>query len=202
MVVYHPAMERRRDTDTTAPAPGDLELVRSFLSLHDHLGTDPISLPPSPASLREFFVERGLIAPDEPIAEEELASAFAVHQALHRKVEARTGPAPTAAELSVIEQAARAARLELRFGAAGPPQIVPTASGLPGALGRVLAAAFLAELDGSWDHLKVCGGETCTSAFYDRSKNHSGKWCSMQSCGNRNKVRAWRARQRTGGPAA
>jgi predicted RNA-binding Zn ribbon-like protein len=197
-----PAMERRRDLDTTAPAPGDLELVRSFLSVHDHVGDDPISLPPSHASLRDFFLERGLLSSGQQLSESDLETAFAVHLALHRRVEAGSGGAVTPAELSVIDEAARAARLELRFGAAGPPQIVPTASGLPGALGRVLAAAFLAELDGSWDHLKVCGGETCMSVFYDRSKNHSGKWCSMQSCGNRNKVRAWRARQRTGGPAA
>jgi hypothetical protein len=195
-------MERRRDTDSSSPAPGELELVRSFLSLHDHLGTDPMSFPPSHTSLREFFVERGLIGPDESIAEKELRSAFDVHQALHGKVEARSGPAPTAAELSVIDQAAREARLELHFGSDRPPRIQPTASGLAGAVGRILAAAFLAELDGSWERLKECSDETCTGVFYDRSKNHSGKWCSMQSCGNRNKVRAWRARQRTGGPAA
>jgi predicted RNA-binding Zn ribbon-like protein len=196
------AMERRRDTDTSAPAPGELELVRSFLSQHDHLGTDPMSLPPSLASLREFFVERGLIGADEPVADEELRSAFRVHQALHGKVEARSGPAPTAAELSVVDQAAREARLELHFGSEERPRIEATATGLSGALGRILAAAFLAELDGSWERLKECSDETCTGVFYDRSKNHSGKWCSMQSCGNRNKVRAWRARQRTGGPAA
>jgi predicted RNA-binding Zn ribbon-like protein len=161
-----------------------------------------MSLPPSPSSLRKFFVERGLIGPDEPMAEEELGSAFGVHQALHRKVEARTGPAPTRAELSLIEQAAREAGLELHFGSDGPPRIQPTAPGLPGALGRILAAVFLAELDGTWDRLKECSDETCTGVFYDRSKNHSGKWCSMQSCGNRNKVRAWRARQRSSGPAA
>jgi predicted RNA-binding Zn ribbon-like protein len=197
-----PAMERRRDLDTTAPAPGDLELVRSFLSVHDHVGDDPISLPPSHASLRDFFVEAGLLSSGQRPSGSDLETAFGVHRALHRRVEGGSGGAVTPAELSVIDEAARAASLELRFGAAGPPQIVPTASGLPGALGRVLAAAFLAERDGSWGHLKVCGDETCTSVFYDRSKNHSGKWCSMQSCGNRNKVRAWRARQRSVGPAA
>ncbi|HEX6579263.1 MAG TPA: CGNR zinc finger domain-containing protein, partial [Actinomycetota bacterium] len=31
--------------------------------------------------------------------------------------------------------------------------------------------------------------------FFDRSKNKSGKWCSMNACGNRAKVRAFRARQ-------
>ena len=62
---------------------------------------------------------------------------------------------------------------------------------------RILAVAFVAQLDGSWDHLKECGDEDCTAVFYDRSRNHSGKWCSMQSCGNKNKVRAFRARQRS-----
>jgi hypothetical protein len=193
-----PVMGRRRDTEGT-PAPGELELVRSFLCVHDHRGSEPKSLPPSPASLREFFVEQGLIDPDEPVSERSLRSASLVHTALHRKVEGRNG---AAAELSVIDEAARDAGLELHFDSEGPPRIEPTAPGVAGAVGRILAAAFLAELDGTWEHLKACSDDTCTSVFYDRSKNHSGKWCSMQSCGNRNKVRAWRERQHAGGPPA
>jgi len=192
-------MERRRDTDTSPPAPGELELVRSFLSVHDHLGADPMSLPPSHWSLREFFVEHRLIDPDEPVREQSLRSASLVHAALHRKV---AGAEPTASELSIIDEAAREAGLELRFCSEGPPRIEPTARGVAGALGRILAAAFLAELDGTWERLKECSDDTCTSVFYDRSKNHSGRWHSMQTCGNRNKVRAWRARQHAGGPAA
>jgi hypothetical protein len=193
-------MARRRDTEGT-PAPGELELVRCFLSVHDHRGSEPMSLPPSQASLREFFVEYGLIEPDEPVSERSLRSASLVHTALHRKVEGWNGAAPTA-ELSVIDEAAREAGLELHFGSEGPPRIEPTTRGVAGALGRILAAAFLAQLDGTWERLKECSDDTCTSVFYDRSKNHSGKWCSMQSCGNRNKVRAWRARQHAGGPPA
>jgi len=194
--------ERRRDVDTSPPAPGDLELLRSFLSLHDHQGLDEMSLPPSHPSLREFFVERGLLRPDEPAAHGDLETAFRLHQALHRKVLANAGTSLSAEDAAAIDDVARAAGLELRFEAMGPPRIEPTASGVLGALGRILAIAFLAQLDGSWAHLKECGDETCTSVFYDRSKNHSGKWCSMQSCGNRNKVRVWRARQRTRGPGA
>ena len=170
--------------------------------MHDHLGSDPMNLPPSHASLRGFFVEHGVIDPDEPASERSLRSASLVYAALHRKVEGRTGDEPTAAELSVIDEAAREAGLELHFGSEGPPRIEPTAPGVAGAMGRILAAAFLAELDGTWERLKECSDDICTSVFYDRSKNHSGKWCSMRSCGNRNKVRAWRARQHAGGPAA
>jgi predicted RNA-binding Zn ribbon-like protein len=194
-------MARRRDTEGS-PAPGELELVRSFLSVHDHRGSEPTSPPPSPASLREFFVEHGLIDPDELVSERALRSASLVHAALHRKVEGRSGAARTAAELSVIDEAARDAGLELRFDPEGPPRIESTAPGLAGTLGRILAAAFLAELDGTWERLKECSDDTCTSVFYDRSKNRSGKWCSMRSCGNRNKVRAWRERQHAGATPA
>ena len=76
--------------------------------------------------------------------------------------------------------------------------IVPSEGGVKGALGQILAIAFLADLDGRWTDLKVCADEDCRSVFYDRSRNHSGRWCSMQACGNRNKVRAWRERQRAG----
>ena len=34
-------------------------------------------------------------------------------------------------------------------------------------------------------------------AFYDRSKNRSGRWCSMDSCGNVEKARAFRERNRS-----
>jgi predicted RNA-binding Zn ribbon-like protein len=63
------------------------------------------------------------------------------------------------------------------------------------ALGDVLAVALTAMLDGTWARLKVC--RRCEWAFYDRSKNRSGSWCSMQLCGNRLKTRAYRSRRRS-----
>jgi predicted RNA-binding Zn ribbon-like protein len=73
---------------------------------------------------------------------------------------------------------------------------VPSEGGVEGALGRLVAIAFLSDLDGTWVFLKECAGEGCSAVFFDRSKNHSGRWCSMSVCGNRAKVRAWRERQR------
>ncbi|TMI13474.1 CGNR zinc finger domain-containing protein, partial [Candidatus Bathyarchaeota archaeon] len=43
----------------------------------------------------------------------------------------------------------------------------------------------------TWARLKACSSDTCRYAFYDNSKNHTGKWCSMAVCGNRNKVRKY-----------
>ncbi len=73
----------------------------------------------------------------------------------------------------------------------------PSAGDVRGAVGRILAIAFLAELDGSWDRFKECSSPTCRSVFWDRSKNRSGRWCTMQECGNRAKVRAYRDRERS-----
>jgi predicted RNA-binding Zn ribbon-like protein len=50
--------------------------------------------------------------------------------------------------------------------------------------------------DGSWERIKACGNPDCRWAFYDNSKNHSGRWCEMASCGNRMKARAFRERAR------
>ncbi|MDQ5834857.1 MAG: CGNR zinc finger domain-containing protein, partial [Actinomycetota bacterium] len=51
--------------------------------------------------------------------------------------------------------------------------------------------------NGQWERLKACPRETCFWAFYDRSKNRSGRWCRMEECGNIEKARAFRERKRT-----
>ncbi|MFC9083315.1 CGNR zinc finger domain-containing protein [Streptomyces sp. NPDC057062] len=58
----------------------------------------------------------------------------------------------------------------------------------------VAAAVADLTLDGNPDLVHQCIGETCNLWFYDRTKSHRRKWCSMSTCGNRTKVRAHRAR--------
>lgn len=50
----------------------------------------------------------------------------------------------------------------------------------------------------STDSLKTieCYGRDCTWLFVDHSKNHSRKWCDMETCGNRAKVRRHYARSK------
>jgi len=45
------------------------------------------------------------------------------------------------------------------------------------------------------DLLRECQKEPCSLLFYDTSRNHARRWCSMQICGNRTKVARHRARQ-------
>ena len=44
--------------------------------------------------------------------------------------------------------------------------------------------------------IRRCENHKCVLFFYDQTKNHSRRWCSMQWCGNRMKVAAFYERRR------
>jgi predicted RNA-binding Zn ribbon-like protein len=46
------------------------------------------------------------------------------------------------------------------------------------------------------DRVKQCGGDACGWLFLDTSKNQSRRWCAMNDCGNRAKVRRFYTRLR------
>ena len=50
-----------------------------------------------------------------------------------------------------------------------------------------------ADRSGMLGRLKSC--DHCRWVFYDTSKNRTGRWCSMQACGGREKARAYRQRK-------
>src|SRR5919107_902843 len=60
---------------------------------------------------------------------------------------------------------------------------------------RLLAEVIWAEAEGKWERLKACRNEGCRWAFYDASKNRSGRWCNMDICGARHKMRTYRERK-------
>lgn len=90
----------------------------------------------------------------------------------------------------------------------GHAQVVPVRGGFerrfeaelrgPGDLVALLAeeaAALLCEADLSL--IKRCANPACILYFYDTTKNHARRWCSMEGCGNRMKVAAHYRRRRT-----
>jgi predicted RNA-binding Zn ribbon-like protein len=44
------------------------------------------------------------------------------------------------------------------------------------------------------DRVRECAADDCSLIFYDESRSNNRRWCSMQRCGNRAKVRAHRER--------
>jgi predicted RNA-binding Zn ribbon-like protein len=62
-------------------------------------------------------------------------------------------------------------------------------------IAQLIGIVLRAQIDGTWERLKICAADTCRWAFYDASKNRRGHWCSMEVCGNREKNRSYRERQ-------
>ncbi|MCZ4636532.1 CGNR zinc finger domain-containing protein, partial [Streptomyces rubrogriseus] len=60
---------------------------------------------------------------------------------------------------------------------------------------RVAAAVAQALVAGTWSRLKACEAADCHWAYYDRSPAGRGRWCSMQVCGARAKMRRYRAKE-------
>jgi hypothetical protein len=182
------------EIDTTPPAPGDLELVRAFLSLHEHEPGVPDDLPPRPATIRAWLERSELLEPEEPTDDDDLRWVADVRSALRAMVEENLGSPRDPEAVALIDRATTEVGLVPRFGVEG---LIPSEGDVKGAVGHILAVAFLSQLDGSWARFKECADPTCCSVFYDRSKNRSGRWCDMAVCGNRAKVRAFRERERT-----
>ena len=58
------------------------------------------------------------------------------------------------------------------------------------------SAADLLTSDADLRKVRRCGGSDCNWLFLDTSKNRTRQWCSMRSCGNREKARRHYERQR------
>jgi predicted RNA-binding Zn ribbon-like protein len=48
---------------------------------------------------------------------------------------------------------------------------------------------------GDFRLIRRCEDEECVLWFYDRTRSHHRRWCSMATCGNRHKVATFRRRQ-------
>lgn len=165
----------------------DFVNTRDLLRDEEHLGT--------PEALSDWLSERGLVEAGAPATERQLDEARAVREALRVLLAAQNEvPGDVDAASAEIDRAAGRAGLIVRC-EGGETKLEPSASGVEGGIGRVLVAVSNAMSDGSWSQIKACRADDCLWAFVDTAKNRSRAWCSMRSCGNRAKVRAYRARQ-------
>jgi predicted RNA-binding Zn ribbon-like protein len=179
-------------------APGTLALVQAFVNTREaERGWEAL---PDPESLRRWFVDRDLLAGSGPLSEVDVRRAHETREALRALLAANNGGGEAGTRVAeTLNEAAERAGLGLRFGRDGDVFLVSTARGADGALGQVLAAVHAGMEEGTWERLKVCRNPGCAWAFYDRSKNRSGAWCSMGVCGNRYKTRAYRRRKTSRG---
>jgi predicted RNA-binding Zn ribbon-like protein len=178
---------------TIPPAPAPLETVRAFVNTRDvESGVDALV---TPTDLAQWLHGAGLSSAVVTATVADLEQALDVREALRVALAANhDGAAVPSPALDVLSEAAERSQPSLRLDADAGWVAEPRAAGAPGALGALLSIVAGAMGEGTWRRLKVCANDACQWAFYDLSRARSGKWCSMQICGNRAKQRAWRTR--------
>jgi predicted RNA-binding Zn ribbon-like protein len=127
-----------------------------------------------------------------------LSAAIRLRESAQHLIERRK--AGSSADPAALNEALSlgSAHLELIWKKGQPPKLrqhraidvaeavlVPVAE----AVARLLA-------DADFELVRKCESTDCTLWFYDRTKSHHRRWCSMAMCGNRAKVAAFRARQK------
>ena len=173
--------------------PNGLDLVIDFVNTLDpDDGTDALA---TADGLAGWLSGRGLITDDQAeLTDSDRQVALRLREALRALMLENNGEAADPGAAEELELTARRGQLGVHFDANGSVAMRPTAGGLAGALAALLVPVVDARHDGSWQRVKACRADDCQWAFYDRSRNRSGVWCEMAVCGNREKVRAYRAR--------
>jgi predicted RNA-binding Zn ribbon-like protein len=183
------------DRDT---ATGALGLVQAYVNTVD-LEDGPEELS-DPNTLTAWLVAHGLLAPGQSADAGDLTHAIAVREAVRGVISANSGGRVYPLDAATLNEAAAASRLRPHFGADGKARLEPKAGGVDGAMGRLVATVFVAMAQEDWARLKLCDSQTCRWVFFDRSRNHSSRWCKMASCGNREKARRFRERSKGEAP--
>lgn len=152
-----------------------------------------------PADLAEWLAHPPIAAVmTAPLTVHELTSAKALRQAIWDAAHARAAHRPLPAEaIETINRAAAAAPLVPELAADGttagwaPP--VRAAQALS-TLAREMIELLSGPLSG---RIRECASDNCPLVFVDTSRPGARRWCAMERCGNRHKLRARRARQAT-----
>lgn len=164
-------------------APDELELVRAFVNTLDiEAGQDRLG---TPADLDAWVHDHQLGATGATIAE--LLRTIELREALRRTLIAHHDSVGIASgALAVINSSMEWGAVRPRLSDDGLTWTF-SSDGVPGLVGRLLSSVTRAAAEGTWPRLKACRNDACRWAFYDHSRSRTGRWCSMEVCGNRAK---------------
>jgi predicted RNA-binding Zn ribbon-like protein len=177
-----------------AVAPGELRIVQDLLNTASirRAGGDVPDLLDAPDTAARWLDAYG-IAGDSPGVGDLRTLRAAIRRSLAERdhdPDRDDGDRPAA-----VESVAR-----VRLDADGTVRLAPGSVGIPALGQRVLLAIYDAQLAGTWRRLKLCRNPLCAVAFWDSSRNTSGVWHDVRTCGNVANLRKSRARRGRPGP--
>lgn len=130
----------------------------------------------------------------EPVTGRDLVVAKALRLAIWDAAHAQVAGAPVSMVAgATLNQVAAAEPLVPMLTAAGASWAQPVrASQALSTLAREMIELLSGPLAGRF---RECASDTCLMVFVDSSRPNARRWCSMERCGNRAKLRAHRARR-------
>jgi predicted RNA-binding Zn ribbon-like protein len=162
-----------------SPAPGGLALVQALVNTLDiESGADALDGAEGRARLG--------------LAEHQVPEARELRESLRAALLAHAGHPPHRAVTPLGELLAAAPLVVTVDPGDGSAALAPAGAGP--LLSQVAVAVAQALVEGTWTRLKACEAADCHWAYYDRSPAGRGRWCSMQVCGARAKMRRYRAK--------
>jgi predicted RNA-binding Zn ribbon-like protein len=183
------------------PAPGALALVQDLVNTGSATG-EPDLLADlvnarqwADSATAQWSAATGLPVPEVVLDADGLQELRAFRDDLHEVMTRAHDAAPGTRSVAPVHSAAAA----LQLAPDGSVRLQPQETGLQALVMLVLAALYEGQLAGTRVRLKTCRNPGCPLAFYDRSRNASGVWCSVRICGNAINLRAHRERRRVQG---
>ncbi|MFE4693282.1 CGNR zinc finger domain-containing protein [Streptomyces sp. NPDC056749] len=148
----------------------------------------------TPERLGAWYLESGTVDAITPGRDSDVRQAKAVREAVYELVTAcRLGEEFEDHALAVVNDAARKP--------SATPQLTRTGRRTEATPEQALStvARLAVELLSGPDVplLKECGNPECTRVYIDRSHGMRRQWCGMDSCGNKIKAAAYRARKKS-----
>lgn len=172
----------------------DLEQLVAFLNTVDvESGTDTLD---DAVTASRWAVEHGLLPGSTTLSSRDLRRARALRDVLRRLARAHHEGAVDPGATAEFDALARSLPLRATVDDMGVVGLGPATADGAAVLARLVVAVVLAALTDGWPRVKLCPADDCQLAFVDRSRNRSRRWCAMGECGNRQKVRSYRERQR------
>ena len=141
---------------------------------HDHLSGE--------ADAVKYLADHRVTLPSEALTDRQIRAMSDIRTMVRGLLDPASGWTP----------AVRAMLDDTRFRVDPEGRLAAEGSGWDGFIGDLMVPLIrLVEQRG---HLRACGNPDCRLMFLDLSKNQSRLWCDNAGCGNRNRVRRYRAR--------
>jgi predicted RNA-binding Zn ribbon-like protein len=152
----------------------------------------------TPDRLDAWFVESGVVDALSPSRQADVDRATAVREAIYRLLsDRRQGGEFDGGAMATLNDAAREASATPQLTATGRRTVATPQEAL-----STVARQAVELLSGpDVPLLKECDNPECTRIYIDRSRGMRRHWCGMESCGNKIKAAAYRARKKEHDPA-